>query len=106
MEYISKYTRADAIEDGVLIDVSPLAKEAGFKFPVGITTGINALTDGKDFKGIVWDILNVLRYKAKGGGERINFVVRVGHKDVYMVALCHGGDNLEPVITISLPGED
>ena len=28
---ISTYTRAQAIEDGVLIDVSPIAKEAGFE---------------------------------------------------------------------------
>ena len=30
-EVISTYTRAQAIEDGVLIDAGPTAKEVGFK---------------------------------------------------------------------------
>ena len=30
-DIISTYTRAQAIEDGVLIDISPTAKEAGFE---------------------------------------------------------------------------
>ena len=30
-DVISTYTRAQAIEDGVLIDVSSMAREAGFK---------------------------------------------------------------------------
>jgi hypothetical protein len=29
---ISTYTRAQALEDGVLVDVSEMAKEAGIKF--------------------------------------------------------------------------
>ena len=36
-EPISIYTRAQAIEDGVLVDVSESAREAGFKFPVAVT---------------------------------------------------------------------
>ena len=38
-DIISTYTRAQAIEDGVLIDVSPIAKEAGFEWPVAMTAG-------------------------------------------------------------------
>ncbi len=34
---ISTYTRAQAIEDGVLIDPGSMAKEAGFKWPVALT---------------------------------------------------------------------
>ncbi len=30
-EVISTYTRAQAIQDGVLVDVSAMAREAGFK---------------------------------------------------------------------------
>ena len=36
-DVISRYTRAQAIEDGVLVDVSELAREAGFRFPVAMT---------------------------------------------------------------------
>ena len=34
---IHRYSRADAIRDGVLIDVSAVAREAGFKYPVALT---------------------------------------------------------------------
>jgi len=33
---IHTYTRAQAIEDGVLIDVSEMAREAGFRWPVAV----------------------------------------------------------------------
>jgi len=38
-DIISTYTRAQAIEDGVLIDVSSIAKESGFEWPVSMTAG-------------------------------------------------------------------
>ena len=34
---IASYSRAQAIDDGVLIDVTPMAREAGFKWPVALT---------------------------------------------------------------------
>ena len=34
---ISTYTRAQAIEDGILVDVSDTACEAGFTIPVAVT---------------------------------------------------------------------
>mgnify|MGYP000128521510 CR=1 FL=1 len=36
-EVISTYSRAQALEDGVLIDAGHMAKEAGFRWPVAIT---------------------------------------------------------------------
>jgi hypothetical protein len=33
-QLIYSYTRAQAIADGVLVDVSELAREAGFRFPL------------------------------------------------------------------------
>ena len=36
-EVIFTYTRAQAIEDGVLVDVTKEAKEYGFRFPVAVT---------------------------------------------------------------------
>ena len=35
---IFRYSRAEAIADGILIDASELAREAGFKYPVALTT--------------------------------------------------------------------
>ena len=37
---IFTYSRAMAISDGVLIDISTIAKEAGFKVPVAVTEGL------------------------------------------------------------------
>ena len=34
---ISAYTRAQAIDDGILVDVSDTAREAGFNIPVAVT---------------------------------------------------------------------
>jgi len=36
-DLIYRYTRADAIRDGVLIDVSATAKDEGFQYPVALT---------------------------------------------------------------------
>jgi hypothetical protein len=35
-DLIHRYTRADAIRDGVLIDVSTVAREAGIRYPVAL----------------------------------------------------------------------
>ncbi|MFH1690587.1 MAG: DUF6573 family protein [Candidatus Eisenbacteria bacterium] len=40
---IDRYTRAQAIEDGVLIDVTAEASETGFRSPVAITAAAHAL---------------------------------------------------------------
>ena len=42
-DVIFTYTRKQAIEDGVLIDVSEMAMEAGFRYPVAVVT--NRITD-------------------------------------------------------------
>lgn len=64
---ISLYTRADAIADGVLVDVSDMAKEAGFRWPVTVTRAVwddivtptqrDAEEEGQSEKGRLWDIL-------------------------------------------------
>lgn len=119
-DIISRYTRAQAIEDGVLADISSLAKEAGFKYPVAISTGIVSIIEdavnkgGKDWNGVVWDILTMLLYYIKRGqgGNRTDFNVLIWSKFtrkdqlVKMYAICGGGDDGEPVITVMLPTED
>jgi type I site-specific restriction endonuclease len=67
-EVISTYTRAQAVEDGVLIDAGGMAQEAGFKWPVAITA--DAWADSvawseddsekqvyQDQSGRLWDVL-------------------------------------------------
>ena len=41
-EVIFSYTRAQAIADRALIDVTPTAAEAGFRFPVAVTSDLMA----------------------------------------------------------------
>jgi len=41
-EIISRYSRSQAIEDGVLVDVTETAKEAGFCYHTVITAALMA----------------------------------------------------------------
>lgn len=111
-EIIHTYTRADALRDGVLYDVSELAKEAGFVIPVAVTAGVMAkcrnISRGccQDETGRLWAVLNVLRFRCRGGGQRIDFTVKIGRRNEELYSLIGPGDNFEPVITILLKGED
>ena len=125
---ISTYTRAQAIEDGVLVDVGSTAQEAGFKWPVALTVGAwadcVAWTEDdsrqqvyQDESGRLWDVLYMASYairSSKGSDDRLLFqlyrVPRDGHStDAVLVTLkliVGPGDAGEPVITILLSQED
>jgi hypothetical protein len=121
-EVISVYTRAQALEDG-LVDVSEMAKEAGIKFPVALTAAVygqyvevpEGIT-GQDERGRLWDILWMFRCAAaKFDGSTLLFKLyvrnhtreRLGSRDlVTLKAVCGPGDTPDPVITIMLPEED
>lgn len=111
-EVISSYTRAQAIEDGVLIDVTETARKAGFKFHTVITADVDALCNdvgdsGEDYAGRLWDILFVANRLARSvSGDRFNFKVSFAGEDHDLWMHCGPGDNAEPVITIMLKGED
>ena len=127
-DVISTYTRARAIEDGVLIDISPTAKEAGFEWPVAITAGAwadcVAWSDRdsqtqvyQDESGRLWDVI-FMAFQAiclsREVGDRLLFrlyrVPRDGHStdaELTSLKLIVGpGDSGEPVITILLIDED
>ncbi len=116
---IFAYTRAQALEDGVLADITPLAKEAGFIFPVAVTSRVfDLLNDtaqpGQSFEGRAWDLLTVLRFEIKKTkpGDIIHFAPYFNtreNQDVVaqmLYAKCHPGDHLEPVVTVMFPDED
>jgi len=63
-EVIPSYTAEEAVEDGVLVNVpEALAKEAGFEWPVRITTGVHDLCTPpasnkvESYEGRLWDVL-------------------------------------------------
>jgi len=120
-EIIYAYTRAQALEDGVLVDVSEMAKEAGIKFPVALTSAVYGkyveVPDGvtaQDERGRLWDILWVFRFAAaKFNGSTLLFKLHVRNDNrdcipplVTLKAVCGPGDTPEPVITIMFPDED
>ncbi|MGA2076155.1 MAG: DUF6573 family protein [Terriglobia bacterium] len=121
-EIIYAYTRAQAIEDGELVDVSETAREAGIKFPVAVTRAVWVkyveIPEGvtcQDERGRLWDILWMLRCNAGRGGDTLFFKLYVRNHNrerltkadlVILKAVCGPGDTPEPVITIMLPDED
>ena len=109
-------SRALDIQDGFLIDVSELAKEIGFVFPVAVTLAAWSFyidwTNVKGFKtGRLWSILCEAQSVAYSRDDeepyRIIFEVFSHSKDTcHLKMICGPGDLGEPVITISLPHED
>lgn len=117
---IFAYTRAEAIADGVLVDVTELAKEAGFNYPVAITSTVyeafvkapEGVTDQEE-TGRLWDILNMLRFGAaqsKGESEILfQLYVRNDNRKAKLVTLksvCGPNDDASPCITVMMPDED
>ena len=115
-DLVYAYSRADAIRDGVLIDVSERAKRAGIRYPTACTTAVWALIDclpdseTDTLAGIVRDIrldhvlaamLSAIR-RARGT-DRVEFSI-LGEAGGW--AQCGPGDTAEPVITIMMQGED
>jgi hypothetical protein len=63
-DLIHRYSRADALRDGVLIDATATAREAGLRWPVALTAAVwercVAVPPGvpyPDEAGRLWDVL-------------------------------------------------
>jgi len=63
-EVIFSYTRAQAIADRVLVDVTPTALEAAFRFPLAATAALMAAVETipqqyshEDIEGRLWDLM-------------------------------------------------
>lgn len=121
-EVIYSYSRAQAITDGALVDVSDMAKEAGFRYPVAMTAAAwndcvawpgSSRSAGQSESGRLWDVLWMTKLAIKGAdGDRVMVrVLRVPARGgraapAALQAVVGPGDCWEPVITIMLPGED
>src|SRR5260370_34133619 len=75
-DLIHRYTRADAIRDGVLVDVSATAREAGIRWPVALTCAawgrcvrVPAGVHFQDEAGRLWDVCWMLACAARRGGD-------------------------------------
>jgi len=123
-EVISSYSRKQAFADGVLVDLSAdwfgeMCKEAGFRFPLAMTStafaeviGFEPLPAGQDQNGRLWDVLMVLKaaIRQNRNSNRQDFAVSVfdgkRHNKIELYCLCGPSDSGEPCLTVMLPTED
>lgn len=123
-EVVYAYTREQAIADGVLIDVSKMAKEAGIRFPVALTSAVwheyivpdeKLQSFGQSENGRLWDTLWMFRCSARKNASDIMYFElyflmnengKHEQKLTTLKSVCGPGDNGEPVITIMKPNED
>ena len=120
-DIISQYTRAQALEDGELVDLNQWipVQESGYKFPTACTRAVFSIIEravenkryGNDYKGVIWDIFwmsrNGIAKRWETGAEFWVMITGTGTQSSYRFKIeCGPGDNGEPVMTIMLPDED
>lgn len=125
---IHSYTRAQAIEDGVLVNLGmfvsdegvPVLELVGIRFPVAMTGTAYGLVIGEYdgellatavvTKRVIYLLATLKRAIMLHRGvdlTRIDFsCTSADLKPVQLKALCGPGDSAEPVITVMLPEED
>lgn len=121
---IHSYSRAEAIADGVLVDITDVSKTCGIKFPVALSAAAHALCVSlgaedsaarralNDVTGRAVDVCTMLLHGIRrgAGGDRVAFRVLCVTTSmepglVALKALCGPGDEMEPVITVFLADE-
>ncbi len=120
---IYAYTRAQALSDGVLIDVTDLSREAGFKWPTAVSDHLYSeylvpalalLAEGRSLTGRLWDVLNVLRFAISQSKDEsylrftVLFAMTPGTAPVpiELVSVAGPADDGSPCLTIMLPEDD
>ena len=116
---IHQYSRAQAIEDGVLIDAGKMAQVVGFRFPVALTSAAwSECVDGPKVGTQLCEeerLVNTLRSLAvaasQSHGDNVKFTTTIldvngAVQHVPLKAVCGPGDTRESVITLMLPHED
>ncbi|MCI0623789.1 MAG: hypothetical protein L0387_19385 [Acidobacteria bacterium] len=122
-DVIYSYTRKQALSDGMQVDVSETAKEAGINDPTFLTRRVfdsfvtvpDGVT-GQDEKGRLWDILWMLLFAIKRCGhgcDRVPVELYVRNDEhaprlVKLLAVCGALDidDPQPAITVMMPDED
>jgi hypothetical protein len=120
---IYAYTRAQAVADGVQVDVTKTAQEAGIKFPMFLTHAVYDAyvtvppdVTGQDEAGRLWDVVWMTRFailRAHGHTDRVLVALYVRNdntraKLVKIIAQCGplDMDDPQPAITVMMPDED
>lgn len=118
MPLIYAYTRAQALTDGMLIDVTPMAAQAGFRCSVAITHALHLeiadiparLQGIASYDGRLWDCLWMASCEARrmGGASEaiVNLIMPVATHQTFQLRMVAGpGDAGELVITLMMPHE-
>lgn len=115
-EPIYSYTRKQAIEDGVLVDLSQFEEiKQLWKHHMACTAAVWSIIDnavknqGKDLAGILWDISHVAMAATRVQGSQtdtLRFRVIIGRATHELKLHVGPGDGGEPVLTLMLPSED
>ena len=120
---IYSYTRKQAVADGVQVEVTKTAKEAGISFPVFLTrtvfdayVAVPASVECQDEAGRLWDIVWMLRFailRSRSHTDRVPVALYVRNdnhraKLVKLIAQCGplDMDDPAPAITVMMPDED
>jgi len=121
---IFSYTRAQAIEDGVLVDITEWARETGFKVPVACTATVwngyvvpppGTEPFGQSERGrahdLLWLLFLAIKASKNTGQDQILYKVLFlmapnKTEEVTLKAHFGPGDDGEPVVTIMTPDED
>lgn len=102
-ELIDAYTRADALGDGSLVDVSAAAREAGVVLPVALTRAVwegcvawteadnERLDTVQDADGRLWDVVWMLRQAISHAGNR-----DVGRLNVHLYRVPRDSGHRDP----------
>jgi hypothetical protein len=121
-EIIFAYTRAQAVADGVQIEVTKTAQEAGIRIPVFLTRAVYDAyvtvppdVTAQDEAGRLWDIVWMLRFailRSPGHTDRVPVALYIRNdnraaKLVKLIAQCGplDMDDPNPAITVMLPDE-
>ena len=120
---IYAYTRSQAVADGVQVDVTKTAQEAGIKFPMFLTRAVfdNYVAvppdvSGQDEAGRLWDLIWMARFailRSHGHTDRLPVALYVRNdnhraKLVKLIVVCSALDidDPQPALTLMMPDED
>lgn len=120
---IYSYSRSQAVADGVQVEVTKTAQEAGIRYSVFLTRAVYdqfvTVPEGvtaQDEAGRLWDVVWMTRFaiaRARPGVQRIPVALYVRNdnhraKLIKLIAVCGPCDidDPQPAITVMLPDED
>ena len=120
---IYAYTRSQAVADGVQVDVTKTAQEAGIKFPMFLTRAVFDAyvavpqdVTGQDEAGRLWDLIWMTRFailRSHGHTDRLPVALYVRNdnhraKLVKLIASCSALDidDPQPALTLMMTDED